>query len=412
MFKWFFSNLRTFGLAFSLAMIVWVSAVIADNPDETRAYPIPVTLEIIGQNPGLVITSELPRQVNLTLRAPQSVWKDLASLESPVRCILDLSNLDAGIHDVGVQVQIESRPVRIIQVSPEQVSLTLEKLETRTLPVEVDLQGNPALGYQAGSTHTDPGQVVISGPASDVLRVVRVKASIKVEGARVPIEQEASLQAVDSSGVPISSVTISPSRVQLSLPVSQQGGYRDIAVKVVVRGQVAGGYRLTNISVSPPALTVFSGDPNLVNGLPGYVETEPLNLNGANDTVETRLGLTLPAGVSVVGDQTVLVQVGVDAIQGSISLSNMKVEVVGLAAGMEAKIAPRTLDLILAGPLPLLDKLTPGDVQILVDLSDLPPGVHQVIPKVTIVVSDEIQVQSTNPVTVEVTILPMTTPTP
>jgi YbbR domain-containing protein len=105
---------------------------------------------------------------------------------------------------------------------------------------------------------------------------------------------------------------------------------------VVVRGQVASGYRLTNISVNPPAITVFSGDPTLVSALPGFVETEPLNLNDASQDIELRLALNLPAGISVVGEQTVLVQVGIDAIEGSLSLNNMPVTVIGLAEGLSA----------------------------------------------------------------------------
>ena len=106
-----------------------------------------------------------------------------------------------------------------------------------------------------------------------------------------------------------------------------------------------------------------------------------------------------------------MVQVGINAIEGSLSLNNMPVEVIGLPENMQASIAPVSVDLILAGPLPLLDKLTPGDVRVTVDLTGLTPGVHQIIPKVEILV-DDIQVQSTNPVTVEVILVSNSTPTP
>ena len=51
-----------------------------------------------------------------------------------------------------------------------------------------------------------------------------------------------------------------------------------MAVKVVVQGQQAAGYRIENISVFPPVMTVFAEDPELVNELPGVVETQPLDL--------------------------------------------------------------------------------------------------------------------------------------
>lgn len=43
MFRWLATNLRTFLLAFALALVVWVTAVTAANPDEnsglSKSYP-------------------------------------------------------------------------------------------------------------------------------------------------------------------------------------------------------------------------------------------------------------------------------------------------------------------------------------------------------------------------------------
>jgi hypothetical protein len=58
-------------------------------------------------------------------------------------------------------------------------------------------------------------------------------------------------------------VTVSPEPIHVTLPVIQQGGYRDVAVKVTIVGRVASGYRLTDLSVFPPVVTVFSDRPNL-----------------------------------------------------------------------------------------------------------------------------------------------------
>jgi YbbR domain-containing protein len=228
---------------------------------------------------------------------------------------------------------------------------------------------------------------------------------------RLDVQSTLPIRIVDAAGRTISGLTVNPESVQVRLPITQQGGYRDIAVKVAVRGQVAGGYRLTNISVYPPVLTVFSENPALVNDLPGFVETEPLNLNGESQNVDTRLRLTLPAGISVIGDQTVQVQVGIAAIEGSLSLSGIPVDVIGLAPGLQAHISPGTVDVILTGPLPLLDKLTPGDVKFVVDLTGLTSGTHQATPQPQILIQD-IRVQSLNPATIEVMIEPQGTQTP
>lgn len=416
MFKWLFRNLGTLIIAFVLALAVWVSAVTAADPDEVRAYPQPVQLEIIGQDPGLVIVGNIPEKVTITLRAPRSVWNQLTASDGQVRAVLVLSGLGTGKHTVSIQPQVKVRPVQVVSVSPNVLDLILEPLATKTIPIQLAVRGEPAVGYEAGMATLQPAQIILSGPQSQIEQVARIQADLSIAGVRQDVQSALPLHVLDANGQVITQLAISPGTVQVSIPITQQGGYRDIAVKVAVRGQVAGGYRLTNISVFPPVLTVYSANPALVNDLPGFVETEPLNLNGESQNIDTRLQLTLPAGISVVGEQTVHVQVGIAAIEGSLSLNAIPIEIIGLAPGLDAHISPATVDVILTGPLPILDKLTPGDVKFVVDLTGLESGTHQAVPQPQILIAD-IRVQSLNPGTIEVTIAPgngtpSPTPTP
>ena len=402
--KWFLRNLGSLFLALILSLAVWVSAVTSADPDEVREYPQTVSLEIIGQDPGLVIVGSLPARVAVTLRAPHSVWNQLNASSGQVRAILDLSGLETGAHNLQIQTQVNVRPVRVVSVSPQTIQLRLEKLKTITLPVQLLLRGEPAVGYEAGHAKVNPDSIVLSGPESQILKIIRAQVEISIAGVRQDVQNSLPLQLQDAAGSLITGVSTNPENIQVSVPIAQQGGYRDIAVKVNVRGQQAGGYRVTNISVYPPVLTVYSRNPALVTDMPGYIETEPLNLNGASQNVDTHLQLVLPTGVSIVGDQTVLVQVGIAPIEGSLSLTGIPVEVTGLKAGLSAQISPGLVDVILTGPLPLLDKLTPGDIKFIVDLTGLETGTHQAVPQAQILISD-IRVQSINPGTIEVTIV-------
>jgi YbbR domain-containing protein len=107
----------------------------------------------------------------------------------------------------------------------------------------------------------------------------------------------------------------------------------------------------------------------------------------------------------------VLIQAGISPIQSSLTLSGEKVEMLGLPAGMTAQISPATVDVILSGPLPLLDTLTRQDVHVTVDLSGLEAGTHQLVPKVEVLISN-VTVESLLPGTVEVILSPGLTPTP
>ncbi len=236
---------------------------------------------------------------------PRSVWDQLITKPDNVRAVLDLSGLKPGKHQLNLQVQVDERPVRIVQVSPDSIPLTLETLVTQTFPLNIDVTGQPAVGYLAGNPTADVGQVVVTGAQSFVSRVKRISVLVNLNGTREGISSSASIIAYDETNQAVTAINLQPETAHVTLPISQESGFRDMAVKVVVHGQVANGYRLDNISVFPPVVTVYSSDPTLISALPGVVETQPLDLQNMNNDINTQLSLNLPSGVSVIGDPNV-----------------------------------------------------------------------------------------------------------
>jgi len=408
--RWLVSNLSTLILALVLAVVVWISAVTAANPNVERSRTIP--LDIVGLDQDMLLVGNVPTQVRVTLEAPSSVMDSMSASENAIQSWVDISGLDPGSHDLQVQVNINPsfRPVRRTSVIPEIVSITLEPLLTRTYPVRLDISGEPAVGYQKGRRNLEPSSVTVSGAASLVSQIEEVRAAMDISGATESIRRDVALIAVDQNGEPVSGVTITPLDVSVTQPIFLQGGYRNVIVRVVTEGQPANGYKLTNITVSPLNVVVFSSDPQLVNDLPGYVETEPVDLTDAVDDIDTYVVINLPEGVTLVGDQFVLVQVSIAAIEGSLTMS-LPVIPIGLLPIQEAIISPDTVDVILSGPVPILDTMTPDDVRVWVDVTELELGIYQLEPKVD-VIPDRIEVEAVLPSTVSVEIIIAPTPTP
>lgn len=407
--RWLARNFGTLLTAFVLAVIVWVSAVIASDPDEEHLLARPVPIEIIGQDPGLQIMGDVPQTVSVVLRAPTSVWTQLNNDPSTVTARIDLSGLGAGTYTLPVQVQITPHPVRLISQDPEHVSIALESIVSQVFPVDLVVTGNPPVGYQAQTPLVNPEQVTVTGAESLVSMVKQAVINLDITNASQTIIRSEVPVLLDAEGQAVSGLTITPGSVLVTQPITLLGGYRYVIVRAVTEGQVATGYRVTNIYVSPIGVVVFSSDPELVNNLPGYVETQPIDLTGKDDDFETLVDLNLPAGITVVGDSKVLVQVSIAMVESSLAIS-LPVEIIGLSPGLAANVDPPIVNVILTGPVPVLNTLSSTDVRVVVDLTGYEVGTYQFTPQVNILPTG-VSLSSILPASVSVTITIAPTPT-
>lgn len=385
-----------------MAVVVWVSAVLAADPNEERGYPNPVKIEMIGKDPGLIILNNLDENAKITIRAPRSIWQQLEKNSGFVRSWVDLTGLENGEYILPVRTQVRISPSQIISVEPGEISIKLETLLVKEFTIDVIAEGDPTLGYRLGQARSDPARATVSGPISLVSQVDAVQALLDVDGVSETVKRNVNLRAVDSNGVIISGVSISPPYSSATQDIALLGGYRNVVVKVESTSQVADGFWLTNISVTPPNVTVFSQDPQLVNELPGFVETDLVDLTGLSDDVDIRVTLNLPEGVELAGEESVLVRLSIAALEGSLPIT-LPLEVIGLPPDLKATLSPDTVDLLITGPMPLLNNLKPGGIRVSINLAGFTPGVHQVTPIVDLL-PNHVQVASILPESVEVII--------
>ena len=412
--------LPTLLTALVFAIAVWAFAVTVSDPTESRTYPQSLEMEVIGLAPNLMIVNDITRQVSLAIRAPSTVLNRLENDPNLINVTLDLSGLDAGIHTLTPQINIDISPAEVIRTNPSTVFVKLDSIISETFPVQVKSIGSPAIGFELEAPELNTEQVTISGPQSVVESIDQVFAEIDVENVSQDIQRTVEIKAYDAEGNELDGITINPGTIQVNLPVIQRGGYRSVVVKIVTSGQIAAGYRLTNIYALPPTVTIFSSDPSLVDSIPGFVETTPINLNGASEDMEIQVTLNLPEGISVVGSQNVTIQIGIDPIQSSLSYTDIPILFEGLGSNLTATVSPESVDVFLSGPLNLLEGLDPASIIVVIDLSDRGPGTYQLAPEV-LLENSEIIVDAIIPSTIEVTIsdsgsspnpTPTITPTP
>jgi YbbR domain-containing protein len=195
---------------------------------------------------------------------------------------------------------------------------------------------------------------------------------------------------------------------EVVIPVERWPGRREVAVRVNLVGQPASGYRLEAIKVEPNTV-VLRGDSDLVNEVPGFVETQPLSVEGAMAEVRSRVSLIIPPGVTSSEGDIVDVTAAVVPVEDSDRIT-LKPTVRGTGLGLDASVALDTVDVIVSGPQTKLASLGPDDIFVILDLTGLLPGSHVLEPKV--LKPDDIRLEGVLPETVEVVITELATPTP
>jgi YbbR domain-containing protein len=397
-------NLGSIVLALVLALMVWIVAVNEQNPPTDVTFPDAAVIEVEGLSPGLALVGEINQTVTLELTAAVAEVEDLPLRD--FRAVVDLSGLGPGEHRVPIEVQCSDcagRVIRIEKVDPAEITVKLEEIAEKEIEVLVNILDSDraaAPGYSARLPIVTPPTVVVSGPKSEVDQVTKVVANLFLGGAKETVHQTRSLIARTDDGIVLRGVRVSPPTVEVTIPIEPRSGYKEVSVIAVTEGRVDFGYWISNIAVNPSTVTLV-GNPSVIQQLPGFVKTESVDVTGARRPITRTVGLVLPEGVSVEGRDTVDVFVDVSATVGGRTVQRPAI-VRGLADGLQAEVSPMNVDVILSGPLSELGGMQPDDVMVILDLSDLGIGTHQVEPLVF--TSDSLKAESVVPSTLEVVI--------
>ena len=396
MLRSFFSNASSILIALVFALVVWVVATNEQNPTREGLFPDAVAIDFANRGDDMTLLDPSRLAARMRIRTQEDVWQNLNSSNFSVKA--DLGGLDAGEHQVNLIATSADPRVQITGIDPPAVQVRLEKLRQVPTLVRVRVLDEPPLGYETKSPVVEPPIVVVSGPQNKVEQVNDATVEVALRGAKSAVDREANIVLHDAQGNQIQGLTVIPSTVQVHIPVEQRVGYKDAAVKALISGNVASGYWVSDISVDPATVTLV-GAPNALNQLGGFVETEALEVTGAKENIVKRVRLKLPEGVSVLNASDVMLRVAVEPVLSGLTVR--RPVLISETCNLPSSVSPDTVEVILSGPLPILQTLKNDDVQIVVDAPRCAVGTYQAELR-AVNVPDKIKVESIVPATAEV----------
>lgn len=399
----FFRFLPTILLSVALAVLVWVAAVTETDPNQTINYTNPVPVKIIGLDPGLLISKQSVNTIVLSISAPKSIHSRLSNSPELIQAFINLSGKTEGDFSLTPQVDLKIRPAKVSKLTPQSIDISLERLAAIQMDVSLRRSGTLPIGYEANEPKLSQSEAKISGPVSQVQKVTQLVALLDISNLTSNLTRTIALHALDSRGVEVTGVSLEPAKVTVDLPVKQLGGYRNVFVKIVTTGQIAPDFYLTGIVADPPNITIYATDPEVAKNMPSFIETVPIDLNGASLSFASTAALNLPQGIQLVGDQTVSVQVGLAPVESSRQMANLVVTIENLGPGLKAVVSPQMVNAYISGPIHILNTLSEQDLQVTLDLEGKTAGTYQLAPQVRLP-NNKIKFESTLPAMLEVVI--------
>jgi YbbR domain-containing protein len=415
------NNVLWFALSLVTAFFIWVIATFQIDPIIAERLPQQVHVQI-QIDTGMLITNSPRDTVTVTLRGQESVLGALTVDDIIVRA--DLAGLGPGEHTVPLLAEIVGEPRAVIEdVSPRQLHVVLEEVSQQFVSVQANIIDAIPVGYANDPPVFDSTQVLVSGAASNVVRVVAARAEISLANRRNSFDEVARLVPVDVDGQTVFGLTLEPAQVNVSVTIRQRDDIREITVTPnIVIDDLPEGYRLTSVSYNPETILV-GGAPELLQNIPNTLFTEPVELAARTESFEVTVPVILPnEALLVLSEQSVTITVGIAALETTARYDDVPIGVIGLGQGYMTTLAPSSVTVLLTGAQPMLDGLTASSIQVLLDLNGLTAGNYQLQPMVSVngvtipaeniaVLPSEIDISIVNGADVTPTITPTITPT-
>jgi YbbR domain-containing protein len=285
-------------LSLLIAFSLWFFVNFGER-DSEQSLKVPLELRNIPAH--LMITSPRVDFIDVRVNGPRALLGRID--HNRLSLGLDLNGVRPGpaVFRIDVASLNLPRGVQALRINPSQVTLEMERVGHKAVPVRLRLNGKPPADLQVGDTKVSPETVQVTGPASDVRDVAAVNTEPLDVSSATPgaIERELRLEAAGDY------ISFSANRVAAQVRIEEVQGTREFKAVPIEVHHAGAPFRLTPDRLR---LTV-RGPKRLLSNLeldPGAVYIDASDIAVGQYTLKP--SVELPTGVQVVSVDPVKVQ--------------------------------------------------------------------------------------------------------
>ena len=378
----------SFLISLAVSFCLWLYVITVVSPGYSGPISdIPVRFEgetVLTEERGLMITQGMDAYVDLILSGNRSDFIKVNRENITVR--VDLTKVyDPGVQELTYDIifpgDVPTGALTPMNKYPETVKVTVEKKESKSVPVVVDFNGTVEEGYipDTEAYVLDYNSVKITGPSSVVEKIKSARLNVDLTNLTESISGSFRFTLCDEEQKPVDVEMIVTDVAEVHLDVKIQR-WKEIPIRLDVT--YGGGATQTNtkIEIDPATIRISGSEAILVDLneiLLGSVDLSTLEENTSN--VYT---ITLPEGVTnMTGKTETQVKItfqGLSIREFDVS----QIEVVNVPKGMSHVLLSEVVKIKLRGPTALINSMTNEDIFLTLDLAAKELGSHTIKPAI------------------------------
>lgn len=333
---------------------------------------MPVSIQIDDEK---YVVSGVPQTVKVTLQGTVSVVQSTATQRN-FDVFVDLKGLEPGTHTVPIEYEGVSNRLSV-EINPSEVQVLIEERATDEYKVGVDFTNQDSLqpGFELLEAIVTPDIVKITSSQNIVERIAIVTAYVDLEGLGEDMTfVDVPVRVYDHEGNQLNA-RIEPEVVSVEVKLTSPN--KTVPVVVDTSNEIGDNYRVTSVEVDIEEVKVFAAEEDLVNI--NMIRTVPIDLSNITKTTTLEVGLAMPGNIRLISDEAVTVTIEVEESTEEV-IEDLEVTVQNLQEDLISSfLNPDTgrINITIMGfPTDLAD-IDASDFQILVDLTGLEDGEHQ-----------------------------------